>query len=206
MKTLKKVLLVLAVILVVFVGVGMMLPREVKVERTAEVQGSPQAAFELVNTLKNWDLWSPWHRIDPNQVVTYSAESSGEGAWYTWNSTHPDVGNGKLTILNTDPHAVINTQLDFEGMGSSKADYFFKPTEKGTQVTMTMETDMGAGPVGRYFGLMMDKWIGEDYEKCLANMDSVLRANPMMANPVAPTMDMESMGTTEILTDSIPAE
>jgi hypothetical protein len=41
-------------------------------------------------------------------------------------------------------------------------------------VTWMLDTDMGAGPIGRWMGLMMDKWVGGDYETGLQNLKSLV--------------------------------
>src|SRR5262249_59033946 len=48
----------------------------------------------------------------------------------------------------------------------------------GTQVVWGLDCDMGAGPVGRWFGLMMDKMVGKDFEEGLTNLKSVAEALP----------------------------
>jgi hypothetical protein len=33
---------------------------------------------------------------------------------------------------------------------------------------------MGVNPVGRWMGLMMDRWVGADYERGLANLKALV--------------------------------
>ncbi len=182
MKILKKVLLVLAAVLVLVVVVSFFLPEQVHVERSKVVSGPPEAAFEQVNTLKNWSNWSPWHRLDPkNTTWAFSGKPGGEGAWYSWKSPNADVGNGKLTITKSVPNENVEGKLDFEGMSSSKVGYAFKPEGSGTRVTYSMDSDMSQPfVVGKYVGLFMDQLIGPFFEKGLASLDSTV-AHPTPA-------------------------
>ena len=41
-----------------------------------------------------------------------------------------------------------------------------------------LDTDMGAGPVGRYFGLMMDSMVGADFAAGLQNLKLLLESMP----------------------------
>ena len=59
MKTLKIVAIVLVTLVVVFVLVGLWLPKEFKIERTVRVQAPVELVFDQVNDLKNWEQWSP---------------------------------------------------------------------------------------------------------------------------------------------------
>ena len=43
----------------------------------------------------------------------------------------------------------------------------------GTHVTWSFDSDMGAGPIGRYFGLLMDRMVGPDFEGGLANLKAL---------------------------------
>ena len=47
------------------------------------------------------------------------------------------------------------------------------PDGSGTRVTWTNEGDMGANPVNRYFGLMMDSMVGPDFEAGLKNLKAL---------------------------------
>jgi hypothetical protein len=41
-------------------------------------------------------------------------------------------------------------------------------------ITWDLETDMGISPIGRHMGLMMDKWVGGDYEVSLSNLKAMI--------------------------------
>lgn len=183
MKLLKKIGLVLAGLLVLLVLISFFLPSQVHVERSRFIAGPPEAAFAQVNTLKNWETWSPWHRIDPkNTTYTFSEKPEGEGAWYVWKSTHPNVGNGKLTLTKSLPNEAVEANLDFEGMGTSRTGYYFKPEGNGTRVTFSMDGDMSRPVVvGKYVGLLMDGMLGPMFEQGLANLDSVVTHAPKPA-------------------------
>ena len=44
------------------------------------------------------------------------------------------------------------------------------------KVTWSNEGDLGGNPVNRYFGLMMDKMIGPDFEEGLAKLKEIAEA------------------------------
>ncbi len=53
---------------------------------------------------------------------------------------------------------------------TSRGQLLLAPDGNGTRVTWTNEGDMGGNPVNRYFGLMMDRLVGPDFEAGLANL------------------------------------
>ncbi len=141
MKILKYILIGLAVVVgLVLIG-SWFLPAKVHVVRTSVIKAQPDTLFNLANELKNWNKWSAWARIDPAGTTwQYSDSTKGVGAWYTWASKNDKVGNGKLTILSSEPNKYIKNQMDFGDMGSSYSEVFFEPVPEGTKMTMTLDT------------------------------------------------------------------
>ena len=180
-KFLKFLLILVAIILIV----PIFLPGEVTVERTATVSGSPEAAYGMVADLQKWPTWMPWGKNDPNMTMEFNEVTTGEGAFYSWKSE--TEGNGKLTISSATPHSALGTSIEFEGMGTSQGNWTFEADGEGTKVTWGMTMEAGY-PIGRWFGLFMDGMIGPDFEKGLANIDSILKLEP-----AAPEYSIEIM-------------
>lgn len=185
MKALKTILITLVVIVVLLVLISFFLPSKVHVERTKVISAPPEVVFEWVNNYKNWEKWSYWHTLDPQMQLKYSDVTAGVGAWYEWSSKQKNVGNGKLEMLESVPNERIKNRMTFEGMGSSYSEIILEKAEGGTKVTMTMDNEQEGMSgfkkiMGKYFNLMMDKFVGKDYEACLNNMDSLAKAAPAM--------------------------
>lgn len=171
MKILKRIGLVLLVLAVIIGGGGMLLPRHTTCLRSTTINASPADISAQVTELRNWENWSPWHKLDPNMKLEYSSPSAGVGAWYSW-AGNDKVGTGKLTVVGSTPDSA-NTLMDF-GMGEpGKATFRFKPEGDATKVEWQGYFDMGAGPIGRWFGLFMDGMVGKDFESGLANLKAV---------------------------------
>lgn len=171
---LKRIAIGIVAVLVLLVAVAYLLPRQVQVSRQVVINATPEAIFPHLNSLKATAKWSPWLARDPKTKVTYQGPETGVGAGMAWSSDHPDVGSGKQVIAASDPNRRVATLLDFGDMGTAKAEFLLHPKGDGTEVTWQFETDMGPGPIGRYFGLMMDGMVGGDYEKGLANLKALV--------------------------------
>lgn len=154
--------------------VGMFLPRIVAVEREVVIDAAPDAVFVHVNSLQAFAEWSPWGGIDPDMVVNYSGPDVGVGNVMEWSSDHPDVGNGRQEILEVVDNELVRTALDFGDMGTAEAWWRLVPDGESTRVIWGLNADMGAGPVGRWIGLMMDGMVGSDYETGLAQLQAVV--------------------------------
>ena len=61
-------------------------------------------------------------------------------------------------------------------MGTALAGWNLEPAGEKTNATWSMTTDMGAGPVGRLFGVLMKKWIAADYDQGLLNLKNLVES------------------------------
>lgn len=84
---LKKILIGVAVVLVLFVVVVALQPSQYRVVRTATIPATPSVVFDQVNDLHKWDAWSPWAKLDPAMKTTFEGPQSGPGAAYSWVAT-----------------------------------------------------------------------------------------------------------------------
>jgi uncharacterized protein YndB with AHSA1/START domain len=180
---LMKVLLAIgAVVVVVIIGLLITIalqPATFSVTRSATIDAPPEVVFDQVNTLRNWEGWNPWGKLDPNMQLTYEGPSSGPGASYAW-SGDGNVGAGELTITDVKPNEEVQIRLEFFKPFAAVNDtvFTFKPTSGGTQVTWTMSGKNNF--MGKAMGLMMDidKMCGDMFNKGLAEMKKIAEATP----------------------------
>ena len=174
MRLIKRLLATLLVVVIALVAIAYILPREVTVTRSTTINAAPPAVFAQVNALQAGENWSPWLDRDPDVQLTYSGPNSGVGNKLQWASDHPQVGNGTQEITASTENERVETALDFGDMGKGAAWFALEPSGDGTEITWGLKADMGMNPIGRYMGLMMDKWVGADYEKGLSNLKTLL--------------------------------
>lgn len=174
----RNILIGIVGLIVIAVGISFVLPQNVKVARSVVVETSPEHVFSLLSTYETFNSWSPWAKRDPNTKYTFEGPSHGVGARMRWESDHPNVGNGMQEITAIVPNERIEVFLDFGDMGQSDAYYLIKDHADGAQLTWGFSTDMGYNPISRYMGLMMDTWIGADYEQGLADFKKFAESTP----------------------------
>ena len=61
MKLLKRIGFGLLALVLLLAAGSLLISSKLKIERSIEVAAPANAAFEQVNTLRNWEQWSPWH-------------------------------------------------------------------------------------------------------------------------------------------------
>jgi uncharacterized protein YndB with AHSA1/START domain len=171
-KLLKAIVWILAALVVIFVGGGYLLPNEVTVQRQTEIKAPPEKVFALVGGHKRFNEWSPWAELDPNTVYTYEGPESGVGAKMRWASNDPNVGAGSQVITEHLPNSHVAVDLDFGAMGKSQAYWDLQPEGTRTLATWGFKMKLD-GLMDRWFGLLMDRFIGPDYEKGLARLKAL---------------------------------
>ena len=177
---LKKVLLVLAALFLGLVAVIALQPSSYRVTRSATVAAAAEAVFPLVNDFHNWDAWSPWAKLDPGVKNTFEGSPSGTGAIFKW-AGNSKVGEGQMTLTESLPAQSIRIQLEFIKPFASTCDttFAFAPGPDGVAVTWTMsgQNDFLSKAFCLFMG-DMDKMIGPDFERGLAQMKAVAEKKP----------------------------
>ncbi|MEM7398125.1 MAG: SRPBCC family protein [Pseudomonadota bacterium] len=140
----KKILLLLLVIIVAFVGYVALQPDEYRVERTVTMAAPAANVFENVNDLRKWEAWSPWAKLDPEAKVIFEGPEAGNGAAMTWDGDDK-VGAGKMTIVKSDPDQAINIDVTFTRPfeGTTNSDFTFATKGDSTDVTWAMHGTQG---------------------------------------------------------------
>lgn len=171
MNTFKKILIVFSVLLIVISAIGLIFFDEhVHAERTIVVNVPRSEMYQILNTHKTFNEWSPWLEKDPSMKITYSGSDRGVGAKYSWSSPVKEVGVGSMEIVESVPDSVIRQRLTFEGRGSSETGFILRPEGNGTRVIWMLDMDAGANPIKRILGGFMDRMIGPDFEKGLTKL------------------------------------
>jgi hypothetical protein len=176
MRLLGRIVAGLLVVVLLLAGGSYLLPREVPVSRSVVIEAPPAEVFPWVNSLQKTAEWSPWMALDPDLQVSFEGPPEGIGNTMSWVSAKPEVGSGRQEITVSTPDSHVESALDFGGMGTARASFDLVPEGAGTRVTWGLVADMGNNPVGRYMGLMIDRWVGADYEKGLASLKSMVES------------------------------
>lgn len=176
MNVLKKILVALALLLVVAVGAAYLIPAKYHVERSVLIKAKPEALFALVGNLKRWEEWSAWNKeLDPTMTREFSGAEMGAGAKMAWKGEK--TGEGSMTITSADPKTGIHYSLEFEkGRYTSGGILSFEASGDETKVVWTNEGDAGMNPLARYFGLLMDRLLGPDFQKGLDSLKKAAEA------------------------------
>jgi len=197
----KKISYLIVITGLLFVIIGLYLPKTAHVERSIEVERPASTVFVLLNSFSTFSAWSPWSERDPETVYGYSGPVSGVGARMSWSGDPRLVGSGWQEITASMPWSLIRLQMQLDQVG--KATSYYQISQRKDRINLTWGFDMNlvegqgffSGLLVRYFGLFFDRWIGADYEAGLARFKAYAESFPAVdfSNLEAEIVQVEPM-------------
>ena len=172
MRILKWVLGLVAILALVLVGGGLLLSPHFRIERSTQIQAPPDKVYALIAEPRRWKDWSVWNRRDPQMKMAYFGATSGAGAGWSWVSD--SEGAGKMTFTSAEPPARLAYDLYFPDFDTtSTGELRLVAQGGGTQVTWTMDGNMGANPIWRWMALFMGDLAGKDFDAGLGHLKTL---------------------------------
>lgn len=146
------------------------------------IAAPPAAIHPFVSNLRKWQEWAVWTKeLDPQVKNTWSGPEEGVGAGWAW--LGPKMGRGKIVVTASDVATGVKLDEAIEGDEiNAHATFSYVVVGASTRVVWV---DEGTLPpvLGGYFRGMIEKMLGENFEKGLEKLKSVVEAAP----PPAPT-------------------
>lgn len=191
MTRLIEVLISLAIVAVLFLAVGLVLPSSRHLSEKVETNRKLTIVYDTLNSLRRFKDWSPLMLRDPRIQLKLSGPDAGVGARIDYASTQSALGNGSWEITASEPgksvtYAIVNPQR-----GSDKRTEFrFKPTGRGNikrnvEITQSYDVNYGWDLFGRYAGLYVSRQVGDDVKLGLERLSNMLASVPNVDYRVA---------------------
>ncbi len=179
MKVLKGLVAVIVTLLLVFFLGAYLLPGQIVVERSVEIDRPQTQVFAVVNDLSRFNDWSPWYPLDPDAEYRYEGPGAGVGAVVHWQGNE-QVRSGSLRIVETQPPARVVTEIDFGATAepARSEQHIEALSDSRSRVRWTFALNLH-GPFARWFGLLMPRHISADYDQGLAGLKRLLEAEPV---------------------------
>jgi uncharacterized protein YndB with AHSA1/START domain len=179
MGVLLRFILAFTLLAAVLAAVGLVLPGAYRVERTVTVAAPPEAVYPLVGDLARWREWSPWAARDPNLHVSFSATTTGAGAWAQWRSASQEGGRAEIVLAQ--PPERVDYRMTYADLPVAGEGSFQLVSTGGggrTVLTWTSQGRLGWNPLVRWSGLLMKRQEGQELERGLASLQARVAAGP----------------------------
>jgi len=171
-KFFKILITILVVLLIAFLLVSFLSPKQLKVKQELSVDAPVSVCFNLVNDLSKWPLWSPWEKLDSNVVHSYTDKTYGVGAKWTWKGNEK-MGEGAQTIVASAQNDSIRMALEFSGVdGESYSNWQFD--RSGDQTLISWDFVGSETPfLFRIFNLIMKGALKKSYKEGLSKLKAI---------------------------------
>ena len=148
-------------------------PDTFRVSRSATIAAPAEKIFPMINDVREFNTWNPYHQKDPQMKGSYSGPASGPGAHYEFESKK--AGTGSFEVLHVTAPSEVKMRLNMTAPFKVDNTLTFtlgrqNESMQSTQVTWAME---GPAPfLAKFMGVIfnMDKMVGTDFEVGLANL------------------------------------
>ncbi len=146
-------------------------PDSFRIERSTSIKAPPERIFPLLNSFHQWEIWSPWEKVDPEIKRTYGGTESGRGAIYAWQG-NKNIGEGRMEIIESMPNSRLVIKIDFfkPFEAHNTIEFTLEPQGETTKVTHAM---FGRSPfISKVMGLFfnMERMVGPKFEEGLASL------------------------------------
>jgi hypothetical protein len=175
----RNIIRIVLIVIVLFIAFVQSRPATFHVERSATLAASPSAVYSHLVHFHDWAAWSPWEKLDPQMKKDFSGPDSGVGAYYHW-SGNKQVGEGsmKITDAATDSKVVIALEFLAPFKSSNMTTFALAPEGEGTKVTWSMDGRNNFMSKFMCLFMSMDKMIGPDFERGLAQLGTAAAVAP----------------------------
>ena len=123
MKTVKRILIVLAIIVAIPLILALFVSPEYTVERSVQINRPKDQVFGYIKHLKNHDNFTVWSKMDPNMKKEFRGDDATVGFVSAWESQDDNVGTGEQEIRKIEEGRLIETELrfikPFEGLATA---------------------------------------------------------------------------------------
>ncbi len=180
MTRLLELLISMAIVAVLFVIVGVVLPSSRSLSESVETNRKMSIVFDTVNSFKRFD---DWHPFALGQVkLDRSGPEEGVGARIDYDSQVSGVGKGSWEIIESEQDSRVVYRIEDDKRGSNKQSTItLTPTGRGgrnVEITQDYQVDYGWDLLGRYAGLYVSRNVGDTMKFGLGRLTNMLASVP----------------------------
>ncbi|MBC7450944.1 MAG: SRPBCC family protein [Cytophagales bacterium] len=170
----RKGFLMLVVIILLLVVIGFLLPSKFHVERSIEIKRAPSIIFPYLNNIQRWSQWTSLNEgKDFSTEISYFGPPQGIGSGMEYSGDK--LGAGKIEITDNESDQWIDFSLLMNKRISSKGHIEIDPINTSlSQVTISLEGDVGFHLPNRYIILFMDNISGALFDNSLKQLKSII--------------------------------
>ena len=157
--------------LVTLAGSTLLLPAQKRVERTTRIKAAPAEIYQLLASNKGFQTFNPYKDSDLELQITLSGPEQGVGSSFAFAGKE---GKGTQTITQVEENRSVTMEIDLGAMGQPQQTFELQSDANGTKVIWGVNASFGMNPIGRVFGLLMERFQGPIIERGLKNLSTTV--------------------------------
>ena len=165
--TTANILLSVGIFAVIALSAIYALPASKTVSRRAIIKASAAEVYQLIVSTEGFQRFNPYSDTDPTLNISAFGPDSGVGAGFLFEGKE---GKGSQTVIAVEPNQQVQMEIDLGPMGKPVQTFSLKQHRDSTEVVWSTRSEFGMNPVGRVFGLFLDRMLGSTYERGLENL------------------------------------
>ncbi|PPJ42224.1 MULTISPECIES: polyketide cyclase [unclassified Pseudoxanthomonas] len=201
----------LALVLALFLVIGLVLPSSRELQESVETNRRMTIVFDTLNNVRRLKDWNPLIPSAANELSYSGGENdAGVGAKVDFNSANAAWGQGSWEIVESErpapsggPGKIVYAITD-KRMGTDKRSIFsLEPSGKNNRnvkITQQYEVKYGWNLIGRYAGMYVSRHVGDSVKAGLSKLTNMLAT--------VPNFDYRTEGSplTDLKIVDVPAE
>lgn len=169
----------LLIVVVLFVLVGLFLPDQRSLQHNVETSHPLRQVYDVLNSFKRFGDWNPLRQHDPKVKYTISGADRGVGAQIDYSSARKEVGSGSWHITESELDDRIRYTIYNDTYGQNKNHLLeFDQRGKIVDISWTYSVEYGWSLPGRYAGMYVERTVGDDVKRGLANLSNLIASLP----------------------------
>lgn len=155
--------------ILILIAIGFFLPSHWRVQRDVVINATPARIYPYIANLKNgWPQFNAIDQADRDITYEYRGPEEGDGAIRI---LHSKNGDRIQRITKADPNNGIDYEITMQNGGFVMyGSINMRPVTDGTKVIWVNAGDMGANPIYKIMGYLMDSLMGKALQKSLDNL------------------------------------
>lgn len=182
MTRLLELLISMAIVAVLFLIVGAVLPASRGLSESVETNRKMTIVYDTINSLRRFDDWNALALRDPGMTFELSGPESGVGARVDYSSDNSALGKGSWEIVESEENSRVAFVIKDNSRGSNKrTEFLLEPTGRSgrnVEITQKYRVDYGWNLLGRYSGLYVARNVGDNMKLSLERLSNMLATVP----------------------------
>lgn len=170
---LRRILLAILLLLIVFVSIAFLLPRKITLGYTVGIPAQRAIVYEQLSIPGNWPNWYPQNEKSVNPNVNsnkWNILEDGKIANY---------GNISFQITRSYPYDSLLLEVNTLKGIDLQAHICVFDTLSRSSVTCTVQFDLGTNPINRWIGLMIRKSSESSLKQALLSLKEYVSGLPV---------------------------